>query len=60
MININTNVLIYQILLNRICIIFKYEKKIIIFNFIYVYMHFIIFKLKIIIVINSYYFYIYC
>ena len=27
MININTNVLIYQILLNRIYIIFKYEKK---------------------------------
>ena len=44
MINININVLINQILLNKICIIFTYEKKIITFNFIYISMHFIILK----------------
>ena len=42
MLKININVLIYLILLNRICIIIKYEdiskiKIIIIFNFIYIF-----------------------
>ena len=55
MINININELIYQILLNKICIIFTYEKKIITFNFIYISMHFIILKFLKIILINLYY-----
>ena len=42
MLKINIDVLIYLILLNRICIIIKYEdiskiKRIIIFNFIYIF-----------------------
>ena len=54
MINIDTNLLIYYILLNKICIIFNYDdddifkmKKIIIFNFypyIYLFCYFKIFK----------------
>ena len=53
------NVLLCQILLNRICIIFKYKNKIIIFNFIHastIYAFYYFKILKIIILINSYYF----